>query len=166
VVTVEQNDAVAEIGRNVTGVQGDVGNLDDLDRRVEAVTAHTGRVGVLFASAGNHTFDEPLGAVTERYFDDVFDVNVQGHLLHRAEAAAADARRRFDHPQRLGRGGPGSPGSTVYAPSTAALRSCARTRTTDLKERRIRSISVVAGNSLIRQPGLFATYSCKEYPTF
>jgi NAD(P)-dependent dehydrogenase (short-subunit alcohol dehydrogenase family) len=72
------DDAVAEIGRNVTGVQGDVSNLDDLDRLVEAVIAHTGRVDVLFASAGNHTFDEPLGAVTERSFDEVFDVNVRG----------------------------------------------------------------------------------------
>ena len=32
--------AVAEIGRNVTGVQGDVANLNDLDRLYEAVGKH------------------------------------------------------------------------------------------------------------------------------
>lgn len=43
------DDAVAEIGRNATGVQGDAGNLDDLDRLAENVWVEKGRVDVLFA---------------------------------------------------------------------------------------------------------------------
>lgn len=149
-------EAVATIGRNATGVQGDVSNLEDLDRMVEAVTERSGRVDVLFASAGNHTFDEPLGAVTEKSFDEVFDVNVRGtfftvqkllplmtdgaSIILNGSAAAVQ----------------GSPGSTVYAASKAALRSFARTWTTDLKDRRIR-VNVLS-------PGAIRTPSFETLP--
>lgn len=149
-------EAVAAIGRNVTGVQGDVGNLGDLDRLAEAVTTHRGRVDVLFASAGSHTFDEPLGTATEQTFDDVFGVNVRGtfftvqkllplmpdgaSIILNGSAAAAQ----------------GSPGSTVYAASKAALRSFARTWTTDLRDRRIR-VNVLS-------PGAIRTPSFETLP--
>ncbi|WP_280434120.1 SDR family NAD(P)-dependent oxidoreductase [Nocardia carnea] len=151
------DEAVATIGRNATGVQGDVSNLEDLDRLVEAVTERSGRVDVLFASAGNHTFDEPLGAVTEKSFDEVFGVNVRGtfftvqkllplmtdgaSIILNGSAAAVQ----------------GSPGSTVYAASKAALRSFARTWTTDLKERRIR-VNVLS-------PGAIRTPSFETLPS-
>ena len=44
--------AVKEIGRNVTGVQGDAGSLSDLDRLYAKVKSEKGRVDVVFASAG------------------------------------------------------------------------------------------------------------------
>ena len=45
--------AVKELGKNsVTGVQGDAGNLSDLDRLFEIVKNEKGRIDVLFASAG------------------------------------------------------------------------------------------------------------------
>lgn len=150
------DEAVAEIGHNVTGIQGDVGNLEDLDRVVEAVVAHSGRVDVLFASAGNHNFDEPLGTVTEKSFDEVFDINVRGtffsvqkllplmtdgaSIILNGSAAAVQ----------------GGPGSTVYAASKAALRSFARTWTADLKERRIR-VNVLS-------PGAIRTPSFESLP--
>ena len=70
------DDAVSEIGGNVTGVRSDSGNPRDLDLLVDAVRAGHGRVDVLYASAGIGTVEEPLTAVTEDSFDTVFGVNV------------------------------------------------------------------------------------------
>ena len=46
------DEAVKLIGRNVTGVRGDVSNLDDLDRLFETVKREKGKIDVLYASAG------------------------------------------------------------------------------------------------------------------
>jgi NADP-dependent 3-hydroxy acid dehydrogenase YdfG len=43
--------AIKEIGKNVTGVKGDSGNLADLDRLFETVKKEKGHIDVLFASA-------------------------------------------------------------------------------------------------------------------
>src|SRR5438132_3297063 len=48
----ELDAAVKEIGKNVTGVQGDVSNLEDLDRLYATVKQQKGRIDVLFANAG------------------------------------------------------------------------------------------------------------------
>ena len=74
------DEAVKAIGRNVTGVQGDAGNLADLDRLYETVKKEKGRIDVLFASAGTGEF-APIGEVTEEQFDKTFGVNVRGTLF-------------------------------------------------------------------------------------
>src|SRR5450631_1383679 len=66
--------AVKAIGRNVTGVQGDASNLDDLDRLYETVREEKGKVDALFASAGFGEF-AVMGEVTEQHFDNTFNVN-------------------------------------------------------------------------------------------
>src|SRR5262245_39973512 len=48
----ELDEAVAQIGRNITGVQGDASNLADLDRLFATVEQQQGRLDVLFANAG------------------------------------------------------------------------------------------------------------------
>ena len=48
----ELDGAVRQIGKNVTGVQGDVSNLADLDRLYAAVKEQKGRIDILFANAG------------------------------------------------------------------------------------------------------------------
>src|SRR5918996_4283335 len=58
--------AVKEIGKNVTGVQGNVGNLVDLDRLFEIVKKEQGHIDVLFASAGVGELSKPLGSITEK----------------------------------------------------------------------------------------------------
>jgi NAD(P)-dependent dehydrogenase (short-subunit alcohol dehydrogenase family) len=45
--------AVKEIGRNVTGVQGDVANLGDLDRLFGQIKREKGRLDIVFANAGS-----------------------------------------------------------------------------------------------------------------
>ena len=72
--------AVAELGQNARGVQGDISKLEDLDRLFEAVKAEKGSIDVLFANAGLGNL-APLGAITPEAFDQVFDVNVKGTLF-------------------------------------------------------------------------------------
>src|SRR5205807_1536788 len=75
----ELDEAVKAIGNNVTGVQGDVVNLADLDRLYQAVKAK-GRIDVVFANAGVAEF-APLGRITEEHLDKLFDINVKGTLF-------------------------------------------------------------------------------------
>src|ERR1700748_2770331 len=75
----ELDEAVKAIGSNVTGVQGDISKLADLDRLYEAVAAK-GRIDIVFANAGVAEF-APLGKITEEHFDKLFDINVKGTLF-------------------------------------------------------------------------------------
>ena len=69
-----------QIGKNVTGVQGDVSNLADLDRLYATVKEQKGKIDVLFANAG-HGANVPPGRVTEKHFDPGFKINVKGVLF-------------------------------------------------------------------------------------
>jgi NAD(P)-dependent dehydrogenase (short-subunit alcohol dehydrogenase family) len=72
--------AVADIGSNVTGVQGDVSNLGDLDRLFAQIKREKGRLDIVFANAGVARL-APLGAITEELYDWVFNINVKGVLF-------------------------------------------------------------------------------------
>src|SRR5262249_19507114 len=61
----ELDKAVKQIGKNVTGVQGDVSNLEDLDRLYDTVKQQKGQIDILFSNAGQETVIEPLGTITE-----------------------------------------------------------------------------------------------------
>jgi NAD(P)-dependent dehydrogenase (short-subunit alcohol dehydrogenase family) len=72
--------AVAQIGRNVTGVQGDSASLDDLDRLFDTVKREQGAIDVLWASAGTGK-QSRLGEITEEDFHDAFWLNARGTLF-------------------------------------------------------------------------------------
>src|SRR2546429_5745048 len=72
--------AVKEIGRNVTGVQGDVANLGDLDRLFAQIKREKGKLDIVFANAGAAQI-VPLGKITEEHYDALFDSNVKGLLF-------------------------------------------------------------------------------------
>src|SRR5438067_5049194 len=72
--------AVKEIGRNVTGVQGDVSNLGDLDRLFAQIKREKGQIDIVFANAGVAKY-APLGSITEELYDSIFDINVKGLLF-------------------------------------------------------------------------------------
>src|SRR5262245_5830000 len=72
--------AVRGIGRNVTGVRGDVSNLSDLDRLFAQIKREKGRLDVLFANAGIAKY-APLGKISEELYDSIFDINVKGVLF-------------------------------------------------------------------------------------
>ena len=92
----ELDAAVKQIGKNVTGVQGDVSNLADLDRLYDTVKQQKGRIDVLFANAGVGEF-VPLEAITEAHFDKTFNINVKGLLFTVPKSASIVSGRRFNH---------------------------------------------------------------------
>jgi NAD(P)-dependent dehydrogenase (short-subunit alcohol dehydrogenase family) len=130
--------AVKEIGKNVTGVQGDAGSLPDLDRLYQKVKAEKGRVDVLYASAGIGEFNVPLGSITEAGFDKTFNVNVRGTLFTVQKALPLMP----DGGSIIMTGSiasvKGFEGLSVYSATKAAVRSFARSWTVDLKARKIR----------------------------
>jgi NAD(P)-dependent dehydrogenase (short-subunit alcohol dehydrogenase family) len=139
----ELDAAVQAIGRNVTGVQGDVARLADLDRLYEAVKTK-GRIDVVFANAGVAEFAS-LGKITEEHFDKLFDTNVKGTLFTVQKALAL----MNDDGSIILNGSvasvKGTPAFGVYGATKAALRSFVRTWTSDLKNRHIRSNVVSPG---------------------
>src|SRR6267378_6110953 len=76
--------AVQEIGRDVTGVQGDVSNLGDLDRLFAQIkqepTGRKNKLDIVFANAGVAKY-APFGTITEEFYDSIFDINVKGLLF-------------------------------------------------------------------------------------
>jgi NAD(P)-dependent dehydrogenase (short-subunit alcohol dehydrogenase family) len=129
--------AVAEIGKNVTAVQGDVSKLPDLDRLYEIVKKRNGRIDIIFANAGLAKL-APFGTVDEEFFDLHFDANVKGLFFSVQKGlplmkdggsviltgSIADIK--------------GFPAMSVYSATKAAVRSFARTWINDLRDRRIR----------------------------
>jgi NAD(P)-dependent dehydrogenase (short-subunit alcohol dehydrogenase family) len=131
------DEAMKLIGSNVTGVQGDAANLDDLDRLYETVKREKGRIDVLFASAGRGEFAK-IGEVTEQHFDETFDLNVRGTLftVQKALPLFSDGGSIFMNGSIASI--KGFPAFSVYAASKAAVRSFARGWLNDLKDRKIR----------------------------
>src|SRR6201993_3009803 len=127
----ELDDAVKAIGSNVSGVQGDVGKLADLDRLYETVKAR-GRIDSVFANAGIAEFS-PLGNITEEHFDKLFDTNVKGTLftVQKALPLLNDGGSIILNGS-VG-SGKGTPAFGVYGATKATLRSFVRTWTSDLK---------------------------------
>src|SRR5713101_829226 len=134
----ELDEAVKAIGDNVTGVQGDVSKLADLDRLYETVQAEGRRIDVVFANAGLGEF-AALGSITEEHFDKLFNINVKGALFTVQKALPL-----------LNDGGSiiltgsvgsvkGTPAFWVYGATKAAIRNFVRAWTLELKDRRIRS---------------------------
>ena len=74
------DDAVRAVGGNAIGIQGDVSNLNDLDRLYAEVARHAGRIDILCANAGGGEFRR-LEEVTEDHFDRTFDGNVKGMVF-------------------------------------------------------------------------------------
>jgi NAD(P)-dependent dehydrogenase (short-subunit alcohol dehydrogenase family) len=129
--------AVLEIGNGALGVQGDVGDLADLDRLYAEIKARFGRLDIVFANAGLTTV-ESFENVSEDHFDREFNVNVKGvfftvqkvlPLLPDGASIILTSSVASDL---------GTPGMSVYSATKAAVRSFARTWTSELKHRHIR----------------------------
>jgi NAD(P)-dependent dehydrogenase (short-subunit alcohol dehydrogenase family) len=141
----ELDAAVKQIGKNnVTGVQGDVSNLADLDRLYAIVKQQKGRIDVLFANAGVGEF-VPLGEITEDHFDKTFNINVKGLLftVQKALPLFQDGGSIILTASNASSKGVGT--LSVYNATKAAVRSFARTWTVDLKHRKIRVNAISPG---------------------
>jgi NAD(P)-dependent dehydrogenase (short-subunit alcohol dehydrogenase family) len=147
----ELSAAVKEIGGNVTGIKGDVSNLDDLDRLFAQIKLEKGKLDVVFANAGAAKY-APLGEITEALYDSIFDINVKGLLftVQKALPLLPNGASIILNASIVGSKGLSS--NSVYSATKAAVRSFARTWTTDLKSRQIRVNAVSPGST--DTPGL------------
>ena len=143
--------AAAAIARNVTAVPGDVSKPADLDRLFAQIQREKGRLDIVFANAGVAKF-APLGTITEEFYDSIFDVNVKGLLFTVQKALPLMPEGGSIIVNASVVASKGLPANSVYSATKAAVRSFARTWTTDLKSRRIRVNAVSPGS--IDTPGL------------
>ncbi|HTU39661.1 MAG TPA: SDR family oxidoreductase [Acidimicrobiales bacterium] len=89
------DEAVKQIGRNVTGVQGDASDLDDLDRLYDTVKREKGSIDVLWASAGVGE-PAPLGEITEAWLNELRDRRIRVNVLTPGQVATAKQEELFD----------------------------------------------------------------------
>jgi len=155
----ELDAAVKQIGKNVTGVQGDVSNLADLDRLYATVKQEKGYIDILFANAGGGEF-APLGAITEEHFDKTFNSNVKGLLftVQKALPLLQDGASIILNASITA--SKGMEAFSVYSATKAAVRSFARCWTLDLKNRKIRVNAISPGP--IDTPGLSGLAQTEE----
>ena len=133
----ELDEAVKAIGSNVTGVQGDVSKLADLDRLYETV-GKQGRLDIVFANAGFGEF-APLGTITEQHFDSLFNTNVKGALFTVQKSLPLLNDGGSIILTGSVAGSKGTPAFATYGATKAAIRNFVRAWTVELKDRRIRS---------------------------
>jgi NAD(P)-dependent dehydrogenase (short-subunit alcohol dehydrogenase family) len=129
--------AVKQIGKNVKAIQGDVSKLEDLDNLYKIIQQEKGHLDVLFANAGIGG-RMPLEQITEKFYDDIFNVNVKGLLftVQKALPILNDGASIILNASILSI--KGGPASSVYNATKAAVRSFARCWCVDLKDRKIR----------------------------
>ena len=151
--------AAKEIGENVTGVQGDVSNLGDLNRLFARIKREKGKLDILFANAGVATYAR-FGEITEDHYDSIFNINVKGLLftVQKALPLLPNGASIILNASIVASKGFSS--NSVYSATKAALRSFARTWTTDLKDRRIRVNAISPG--AIDTPGLSKLLASSE----
>ena len=130
----ELDAAAKAIGPNAFPVQGDVAKPADLDRLYTTVEREKGKIDILFANAGTGAF-APLGSITEEHFDQIFNLNVRGLLfsVQKALPLFRDGGSIILNASVVSV--KGTEAFSVYSASKAAVRSFARTWSTDLKGR-------------------------------
>lgn len=138
------NAAVAELGDAAIAVQGDVTQLEDLDRLFGTVEERLGKIDALFVNAGIAQL-RPVDAVDEEFFDLIFGVNVRGayFTVQRAIPLLNDGASVILNTSVANQSGFAN--FSVYSASKAALRSLARTLSAELVDRGIRVNAVSPG---------------------
>ena len=133
----ELDKAVKAIGKQVTAVRADASSLSDLDRLFAQIKHEKGRLDIVFANAGGGSF-APLGAITEQHYDQIFNSNVKGLLftVQKALPLMPDGASIILNASIASI--KGLPAFSVYSATKAAVRSFARSWTSDLKDRKIR----------------------------
>jgi len=151
--------AVKSIGGRVTGVQGDMANLADIDRLYDAVQKKHQQIDAIFANAGGGEF-APLGAITEEHYQRTFDTNVKGVLftVQKALPLLRDGASIVLNASTTSVSG--TPAFSVYSATKAAVRNFARNWILDLKDRHIRVNAVSPG--VTETPGLNHLFSGGE----
>jgi NAD(P)-dependent dehydrogenase (short-subunit alcohol dehydrogenase family) len=140
----ELDKAVAEIGKNVVAIQGDVSSLDDLDRLYREIAAQKGKIDILFANAGV-VEAVPTPQASPEHFDKTFNINVRGvyFTVQKALPLLNDGASIILNGS--GAWQKGIPIYSTYSATKAALRSFVRTWTAEFAARGIRSNVISPG---------------------
>jgi NAD(P)-dependent dehydrogenase (short-subunit alcohol dehydrogenase family) len=131
-------DSLAAAAGDITVVDCDTTDPGGIARLAEAVRSGAGRADILYAAAGTEVPRVPLGEITGEDFDQVFAVNTRGTLFTVQQLLPLLADGASVVINGSAGAARGTPGTTVYAASKAALRSFARTWAAELAGRRIR----------------------------
>jgi NAD(P)-dependent dehydrogenase (short-subunit alcohol dehydrogenase family) len=133
----ELQEAVASVGQNIEGVQGDVSILSDLDRLAAHIKTNYGKVDIIFANAGIGKVT-PLDQVSEAEFDHIFGVNAKGlfFTVQKLLPLVPDGGSIILNASIAA--SMGLHGFSVYSATKAAVRSFSRSWTDELKGRKIR----------------------------
>ena len=136
--------AVAEIGKNVTAVRGDVSKLEDIDNLYKAVAAQKRKIDIVFANTGSVELKQ-TSDVTAQHFDKTFDTNARGvyFTVQKALPLMNDGGSIILTGSAVWP--KGFPAYSTYSATKAALRSFARTWTKELKDRKIRTNVISPG---------------------
>ena len=155
----ELDAAVAAVGGEARGVQGDIANLGDLDRLYGIVREEAGQIDVLFANAGGGAFAS-LPEITEAHYDRTFATNVKGTLftVQKALPLLRDGASVILTGSTTGT--MGTPSFSVYSASKAAIRCFARSWIQELSPRGIRVNVLVPGAT--STPGLHGLTHTEE----
>ncbi|MCL1899266.1 MAG: SDR family oxidoreductase [Promicromonosporaceae bacterium] len=137
--------ATAELGPAATGVVADAAQIADMDAVISAVSALGRPVDVLHVNAGRDVAATEVADTPAEQFDQVMDLNVRGAFftVQRLIPLLADGASIVLTSSIAGSNG--GPGHAVYNASKAAVRSLARTLTSELGHRGIRANAVSPG---------------------
>lgn len=138
------DEAVKKLGSTARGLQADVSIKADMLKVAETIKAEQGHLDIIFANAGGgHA--TPLASLTEAQIDSEMNINIKGVILtvqsmlgvlRDGASIVLNASITADM---------GLSGFAVYAATKAAVRSLARSWTTDLKHRKIRVNTISPG---------------------
>jgi NAD(P)-dependent dehydrogenase (short-subunit alcohol dehydrogenase family) len=137
-------EAAQKLGKDVLAVQADTAHLTEVERFLQEVKKKFGKIDVLFINAGVAKF-APLTETPEPLFDEQFDINIKGayFTIQKAVPSLNDGASIILNTSVAG--STGTPGTSAYAATKAALRSLARTAAAELADRNIRVNAVAPG---------------------
>ncbi len=133
------------IDGDVEAVSGDISKLRDLEALAAYLKRNYGRIDVLFANAGGGVLG-PMDAVTEADFDKTVATNFKGTYFTVQALLPLMGVGTSVVINTSVAGSKGLPNFSVYSATKAAIRSLARTWTTDLKGRGIRVNAIAPGH--------------------
>lgn len=136
--------AVSKIGESAQAIQADATSKEDMERVASIIKAEKSHLDIVFANAGGGK-PMPFEEITADFYRYTFDVNVLGvvftvqsilPILKDGSSIILNSSITAEM---------GLPGFSIYAATKAAVRSFARSWTTDLKHRKIRVNTVSPG---------------------
>jgi NAD(P)-dependent dehydrogenase (short-subunit alcohol dehydrogenase family) len=133
-----------QLGGTAIAVRADVRSLEDMQNTSKRVADAFGGLDIFFANAGV-AFATPLSTTDEARYDDLMDVNVKGVFfsMQAVEPILREGASVILSTSWLNE--VGTPGLSLLSASKAAVRSLARTWSSELLARKIRVNAVSPG---------------------